>query len=73
MDHLSISSNCSNKIILKAGNNETAVWGSKLLGTEEVEQYKEGLSYGAHEIRDGVNLSKNRVEREIALSNLQLT
>ena len=62
-----ISSNCSNKIILKAGNNETAVWGSKILGTEEVEQYKEGLSYGAHEMRDGVNLSKNRVEREIAL------
>ncbi|WP_194966881.1 type IV secretion system DNA-binding domain-containing protein, partial [Rickettsia endosymbiont of Cardiosporidium cionae] len=62
-----ISSNCSNKIILKAGNNETATWVSKLLGTAEAEQYKEGLSYGAHEIRDGVNLSKNRVEREIAL------
>ena len=68
-DSNTISSNCSNKIILKAGNDETATWGSKLLGTEEIEQYREGLSYGAHEIRDGVNLSKNKVERQVALAS----
>ncbi|WP_165379542.1 type IV secretion system DNA-binding domain-containing protein [Rickettsiales endosymbiont of Peranema trichophorum] len=66
-DTETIASNCSNKIILKTGNNETAKWASQVLGTQEIEEYKEGLSYGAHRMRDGVNLSKNRIERRIAL------
>ena len=68
-DAETITSNCNSKIILKAGNTETAKWASQLLGTEEIEKYREGLSYGAHEVRDGVNLSKDRVERSIVLAS----
>jgi type IV conjugative transfer system coupling protein TraD len=68
-DAAMISSNCGSKIILKAGNNETARWASQLLGTQEIEEYREGLSYGAHEAKDGVNLTKNRSERSIALAS----
>jgi type IV conjugative transfer system coupling protein TraD len=68
-DAETISSNCSSKIILKAGNNDTAKWASQLIGTQEIEEYKEGLSYGAHQMRDGVNLNKQRSERSIALAS----
>lgn len=68
-DAETISSNCSSKIILKVGNNDTAKWASQLIGTQEIEEYKEGLSYGAHQMRDGVNLNKQRSERSIALAS----
>ena len=68
-DAETISSNCSSKIILKAGNNDTAKWASQLIGTQEIEEYREGLSYGAHQMRDGVNLNKQRSERNIALAS----
>ena len=68
-DAETIASNCSSKIILKAGNNDTAKWASQLIGTQEIEEYKEGLSYGAHQMRDGVNLNKHRSERSIALAS----
>jgi len=68
-DAETITSNCSSKIILKAGNNETTKWASQFLGTQEIDEYREGLSYGAHEVRDGVNLTKNRSERPLALAS----
>ena len=68
-DAETIASNCSSKIILKAGNNDTAKWASQLIGTQEIEEYREGLSYGAHEMRDGVNLSKHKSERTVALAS----
>lgn len=59
---------CSTWSILRANGDKTGEWGSKGLGKTEVNETAEGLSYGAHEIRDGVNLTKNRKTREIVMS-----
>ena len=66
-DASTMSANCSSKVILRAGNHETATWASNVIGSREIEEYKEGLSYGANEIRDGVNLNKARFTEAIAL------
>jgi type IV conjugative transfer system coupling protein TraD len=63
-----ISEGCSTWGILRANGDITGEWGSKGLGKTEVNETSEGLSYGAHEIRDGVNLTKNRRTREIVMS-----
>ncbi len=68
-DTETIASNCSNKVILRAGNNETARWASQIIGTQEIEDYKEGISYGAHHMRDGVSINRGTRERQIALSS----
>ena len=62
-----ISANCNNKVILKSGDPETARWCSDLLGSQEVDSFREGMSYGAHEMKDGVNIAKNYTEKTIAM------
>lgn len=62
-----ISANCNNKVILKSGDPETARWCSDLLGAQEVDSFREGMSYGAHEMKDGVNIAKSYTEKTIAM------
>lgn len=62
-----LSANCNNKVILRSSDPETARWCSDVLGTQEIELFKEGMSYGAHEMKDGVNMAKNFTEKKIAL------
>lgn len=62
-----LSANCNNKVILRSSDPETARWCSDVLGTQEVELFREGMSYGAHEMKDGVNMAKNYTEKKIAL------
>lgn len=52
-----IVGNCATKIIFSEQNPEIAEQISKIFGVREIKEYQEGLSYGANEIRDGVNLS----------------
>ena len=59
---------CSTWAILRANGDATGEWSSKGLGKADVNETTEALSYGAHEIRDGVNLTKNRRTREIVMS-----
>jgi type IV conjugative transfer system coupling protein TraD len=59
---------CSTWAVLRANGDATGEWASKGLGKAEVNETSEGLSYGAHEIRDGVNLTKNRRTREMVMS-----
>lgn len=40
---------------------------SKWLGEEEIEEAKESLSYGAHQMRDGVSLNKQKSRRRLVL------
>lgn len=63
-----VSEACSTWAVLRANGDATGDWGSKGLGKADVNETSEGLSYGAHEIRDGVNLTKNRRTREIVMS-----
>tara|TARA_R110002095_G_scaffold216176_2_gene212378 strand:+ start:79 stop:1785 length:1707 start_codon:yes stop_codon:yes gene_type:complete len=40
---------------------------SKWLGEEEIEEAKESLSYGAHQMRDGVSLNQQKSRRRLVL------
>lgn len=62
-----IANNCRNKLIMNVDDNHTARWCSDIMGEGEVEQWNEGLSYGAHEMRDGVNAHKNRILKRAVL------
>jgi type IV conjugative transfer system coupling protein TraD len=53
----SISSECNTRCIFKSNDADTAKWMSDNIGQTEVTEFKEGLSYGANTIRDGVNVS----------------
>jgi type IV conjugative transfer system coupling protein TraD len=62
-----ISSLCNNKIFLRAGDYDSARWYAENIGQAEVEEFREGLSYGAHEIRDGVTVNRQRVQKQLVL------
>lgn len=62
-----MTSNCKSKVIMNLSSESTARWASRLIGAQEIEQHKEGLSYGAHEMRDGVNLSKHTSEQFLVM------
>lgn len=67
LDHLfgqhdakAILSNCATKIIFRTPEASTAQYISETLGRIEVQESNENISLGAHQMRDGVNLSANR-------------
>ncbi len=62
-----IANNCRNKLIMNVDDNYTAKWCSDTLGEGEIEEWNEGLSYGAHEMRDGVNASKRKTLKRAVL------
>ncbi len=51
---------CSTKVLFRAASYEIASGLSKALGEQELMEVHEGISYGANDIRDGVNLSMNK-------------
>jgi len=53
----SISSECNTRCLFKSNDADTAKWVSDNIGQIEITEFKEGLSYGANSIRDGVNVS----------------
>ncbi|WP_068470614.1 type IV conjugative transfer system coupling protein TraD [Candidatus Protochlamydia phocaeensis] len=52
-----ILGNCATKIVFAEQDPEVAEQISKIFGDREIKEYQEGLSYGANDVRDGVNLS----------------
>ncbi|MDF3047963.1 MAG: traD [Candidatus Midichloriaceae bacterium] len=62
-----ISSLCNNKVFLRAGDYDSAKWYSDNIGTAEIEEYREGLSYGAHEMRDGISINRHKHNKYLAL------
>ena len=55
-----IAEACSSWAIFRANGESTAEWASKSLGSLEILESNESLSYGSHTTRDGVNINKNR-------------
>ena len=51
-----IIGNCATRVIFAEHDPEISEKISKSLGENEIKEYQEGISYGAHEVRDGVNL-----------------
>jgi type IV conjugative transfer system coupling protein TraD len=56
---------CSTWLVLRCNSKEGAKWAAENLGNRESMETNEGLSFGVNDIRDGVNINKNRVERLI--------
>lgn len=59
----SISNLCSTKVVFRIEGADIAERMSKWLGTQEVSESIENISYGEHKMRDGVNLNDNRKEK----------
>ena len=55
------------KIILRNTSEKSANWCSDALGSQEVRQFEESYSMGAHQYRDGVNVRKQQVTRKLVL------
>lgn len=64
-----ITSLCGNKIFFRGADEETADYCSQNLGYQENEEVKEGISYGASEIRDGVSLNIQKNSRRIVIAS----
>lgn len=52
-----IMGNCGTKVVFAEQDPEIALRISKAFGEREIKEYQKGLSYGANDIRDGVNLT----------------
>ncbi|WP_316355516.1 type IV secretion system DNA-binding domain-containing protein [Candidatus Neptunichlamydia sp. REUL1] len=67
-----ITSNCQTKIVFRESEPQNAEQLSKLFGNLELEETKEGLSYGANDMRDGVTQSKQRRKQAmVTVTNIQ--
>lgn len=64
-----IHGNLNNRIVLNTPDADTAERFSKSLGSEDILEQRESLTVGAHEARDGVGFSKQRVERRIVTAS----
>jgi len=69
---------CSTKVLFRAASYEMAELLARTLGEHEVMEVHEGISYGANDVRDGVNLSMMKQKKPvinaqelIALKNLE--
>jgi len=62
-----ISTLCNTRCVFRTPDPHTASWLSKNIGDQELEQVKEGLSYGAHQMRDGVNVSRHNVTKPLVM------
>ncbi|WP_257291424.1 type IV conjugative transfer system coupling protein TraD [Endozoicomonas sp. ONNA1] len=64
----SIAGLCSTWVVFRCNDEAAgATWASKNLGSTEALETSEGISYGSNEIRDGVNLSRQKRLRPIVL------
>lgn len=58
---------CSTQLYLRLNNHVNAKWVSNNLGTYEIEEVNESISYGANSVRDGITISRQIKERHVAL------
>lgn len=54
---------CNTRVFFRAPSYESAQWVSKELGDCELLETREGISYGANTMRDGVSINQQRVVR----------
>ena len=62
-----ISGLCGTRVVFAAPDRDTALWSADSLGRSEVEEFAEGVSYGADPYRDGVTLTPKREVQALAL------
>ena len=59
----SIANLCSTKVLFRISGSDVAKRMSEWLGTQETSEASESISYGAHQMRDGISLSDVRREK----------
>lgn len=65
-----ITSLCRNKLFFAGADEETSDFCSQNLGKhQEVEEVKEGISYGVSEIRDGVSLNTHKSIKRLVIAS----
>ena len=64
-----ITSLCRNKLFFAGADEETSDFCSQNLGNQEIEEVKEGISYGVSEIRDGVNLNTHKSIKKLVIAS----
>lgn len=62
-----LSNFCSTQLFMRLNEDTNQKWASDNLGTYEVEEVNEGISYGANTMRDGVNISRQIKEKKVVL------
>lgn len=65
----SLTSLFNTKIIFRNGDPETAKHMSQMLGEQEVKESMENISYGAHQMRDGVSLNEQKRLKPVVSAN----
>lgn len=60
---------CATWISMRQNDPETAKWSASAFGESEVLEAQESISYGAHEMRDGISLNKTRKSRSLVLQS----
>ncbi len=60
---------CATWVCMRQNDPPTAEWTSKSFGEAEILEHAENLSYGSHEMRDGVSLQQNRKMRALLLAS----
>lgn len=65
----SLTSLFNTKVIFRNANPETAKHLSQMLGEQEVRETNEGISYGAHQMRDGVSLNEQKQYKPVVPAN----
>lgn len=68
----SLSSLFNTKLFYRCQEPDSAAWMSKVLGTQALIEKKEGFSYGAHSMRDGVSIHQERRQEAIVEPSLFL-
>ena len=67
-----ITANCMTKIVFRETEPKNAEQLSNLFGNLEIEETREGLSYGANDMRDGVTQSKQRRQQSrVTVTDIQ--
>lgn len=60
-----ISSLLNTRFLFRIPEPEIALWAAKNLGETTIEEVREGVSYGANTIRDGVSLQRAEVQKPV--------
>ncbi len=60
-----IVGNCATKVAFCERDPEVSEKISRTFGKREFEEYREGISYGSHQMRDGVTLSKTSRQKPV--------
>lgn len=62
---LAISALLNTRLIFRQPDPDMAAWSAKNLGEQVREEVREGLSYGANTMRDGISISKTEVTKPL--------